>query len=108
MPLVGESEWIMAEFTIGGVAMDSAVKGVTTGLRDLGGGCCKLGTTCGVDANVTLVRVLISEDTVVTTFAGLVAASVEELSLITAFSCDCKYSCIWPKGSSSSSGRSRS
>ena len=33
-PLVGESEWIMAEFTIGGVAVDSAVKGVTTGLRN--------------------------------------------------------------------------
>ena len=31
-PLVGESEWIMAEFTIGGVAVGSAVKGVTTGL----------------------------------------------------------------------------
>ena len=94
-PLVGESEWIMAEFTIGGVAVDSAVKGVTTGLRNLGGGCCKLGTTHGDDANVTLVWVLISEDTVVTTFAGLVAASAKELS-ITAFSCDCKYSCIRP------------
>ena len=81
MPLVGESEWIMAEFTIGGVAMDSAVKGVTTGLRDLGGGCCKLGTTCGVDANVMLVRVLISEDTVVTTFE----LRVNRLAFVTLF-----------------------
>ena len=55
-----------------------------------------LETTRGVDANVTLVWVLISEDTVVTTFSGLVAASAEELSSITAFICDCKYSCIQP------------
>ena len=73
-PLVGESESIMAEFTIGGVAVYSAVKGVTTQLRNLGGGCCKLRTTRGVNANVTLVWVLISEDTPVTTFSGLVAA----------------------------------
>ena len=35
-PLVGESESIMAEFTIGGVAVYSAVKGVSTQLRNLG------------------------------------------------------------------------
>ena len=68
---VGESEWIIAEFTICGIAVDFMVKGGGSGCRNLEEGCCKLGVTCRINENVTLVWALISEDTVVTTFSRL-------------------------------------
>ena len=91
---VGDSEWMRAEFAILGVAVDFTVKGGGTGCTDLEGGYCESRVTGGIDKNVTLVWVLISEDTVVTTFSKLETASAEDLLSITVLNCDCKCSCI--------------
>ena len=52
---VGESGWIIAEFTIRGIAVGVTVKGGGTGCRNLEEGCCELRVTDGIDENVTLV-----------------------------------------------------
>ena len=89
------------------------MKGGGTGCKNLEEGGCELRVTDGIDENVTLVWVLISEDPVVTTFPRLETASAEELLSIlllvsyissgrigplsiTLLNCDCKYSCIRP------------
>ena len=104
---VGKSEWIIAEFTIHGIAVGFTVKGGGTGCRNLEDCCCELRVTSGIDENVALVWALSPENIVVTTFSRLETASAEELLSITVLKCNCKYSCIQLYGSSSS-GRSRS
>ena len=52
---VGESEWIIAEFTIRGIAVGVTVKGGGTGCGNLEEGRCELRVTGGIDENVTLV-----------------------------------------------------
>ena len=93
---VGESEWIIAEFTLRGIAVGFIVRAGGTRCGNLEEGCCELRVTGGIDENVTLVWALIPEDTVVTTFPRLETASAEELLSITVLNCDYKYSCIRP------------
>jgi len=68
---VGESEWIIAEFTTRGIAVGFTVKGGGAGCKNLEEGCCELRVTGGIDENVMLVWALVPEDTVVTTFPRL-------------------------------------
>ena len=87
---VRESEWIIAEFTIRGIAVGFTVKGGGAGCRNLEEGCYELRVTGGINENVTSVWALVPEDTVVTTFPRLETALAEELLSITVLNCDCK------------------
>ena len=58
---VGGSEWVIAEFTIRGIAVGFTVKEGGAGCGNLEEGCCELRVTGGIDENVMLVWALVSE-----------------------------------------------